>query len=67
VTPFAFAIGADGRVRSKGLCGDPIRLRDLLAMAGFDEAARAMEPAAEAYIDEHDQRRKAHDGKAGVR
>ncbi len=42
VTPFAFVIGADGRVLAKGLCNDPGRLRDLLAAGGVDEAAAAV-------------------------
>lgn len=36
VTPFAFVIGADGRIRAKALCSDPSRLRALLASAGLD-------------------------------
>lgn len=39
VTPFAFVIGADGRVLAKGLCNDPVRLRELLSAGGLDEAA----------------------------
>jgi AhpC/TSA family len=37
VTPFAFVVGADGRVLAKGLCSEPLMLRDLLAAAGLDE------------------------------
>lgn len=44
VTPFAFVIGPDGRVLAKGLCSDPVRLRELLAAAGEDAAAVALEP-----------------------
>lgn len=39
VTPFAFVIGSDGRVRSKGLCSDPLMLRDLLESAGLPDSA----------------------------
>ena len=42
VTPFAFVIGADGRVLAKGLCNDPGRLRDLMAAGGVEEAATAI-------------------------
>ncbi|HYZ78291.1 MAG TPA: redoxin family protein [Gaiellaceae bacterium] len=35
VTPFAFVIGEDGRVRAKGLCNDPLRIRELLDAAGL--------------------------------
>jgi hypothetical protein len=44
VTPFAFVIGPDGRILAKGLCSDPARLRDLLAVAGEDDAAAVLEP-----------------------
>jgi hypothetical protein len=37
VTPFAFVVGSDGRVLSKGLCSEPVMVRDLLAAAGLDE------------------------------
>jgi AhpC/TSA family len=37
VTPFAFVVGSDGRVLAKGLCSEPLMLRDLLAAAGLDE------------------------------
>jgi hypothetical protein len=36
VTPFAFVIGDDGRVRAKGLCNDPLRIRELLDAAGLE-------------------------------
>ncbi|MDQ3986050.1 MAG: TlpA family protein disulfide reductase [Actinomycetota bacterium] len=39
VTPFAFVIGEDGVVRAKGLCSDPLMLRDLLAAGGLDEVS----------------------------
>lgn len=42
VTPFAFVIGVDGRIRAKGLCSDPSRLRALLSSAGLGEAAAAI-------------------------
>lgn len=42
VTPFAFVIGADGRVLAKGLCSDPERLRALLDAAGVDDVAAAV-------------------------
>lgn len=42
VTPFAFVIGADGRVLAKGLCNDPNRLQELLVAGGLDAEARAM-------------------------
>jgi methylamine dehydrogenase accessory protein MauD len=65
VTPFAFALGSDRVVRAKGLCGDPIRLRELLAMAGFDRAARSLDADAEEYIAQR-QAVTASNGKAGV-
>jgi hypothetical protein len=37
VTPFAFVVGRDGTVLSKGLCSEPLMVRDLLAAAGLDE------------------------------
>jgi hypothetical protein len=37
VTPFAFVVGADGRVLSKGLCSEPLMVRDLFAAAGLDD------------------------------
>jgi hypothetical protein len=37
VTPFAFIVGADGKVLAKGLCSEPLMLRDLLAAAGLDQ------------------------------
>lgn len=43
VTPFCFVLGEDGRVQAKGLCSDPFKVRDLLATAGFAEAADQME------------------------
>jgi peroxiredoxin len=39
VTPFAFVVGNDGLVRSKGLCSDPLMLRDLLESAGLVDSA----------------------------
>ena len=42
VTPFAFVIGADGRVLAKGLCSDPDRLQALLVAAGSDDIAAAV-------------------------
>lgn len=44
VTPFAFVIGEDGRVRAKGLCNNPARLHDLLAAGGFETAASVVAP-----------------------
>jgi hypothetical protein len=43
VTPFAFVIGADGRVHAKGSCGHRSALRRLLVTGGLDEAARVVE------------------------
>lgn len=40
VTPFAFVIGKDGRVLAKGLCNDPVRLRELLAAGGLEAESR---------------------------
>jgi hypothetical protein len=65
VTPFAFAIGPERTVRAKGLCGDPIRLREMLAMAGFDRAARSLDAEVEAYIEQREAV-AASNGKAGV-
>jgi thiol-disulfide isomerase/thioredoxin len=45
VTPFAFVIGTDGRILSKGLCGDPVRLRRVLDVGGLVDAADLLEPA----------------------
>jgi peroxiredoxin len=42
VTPFAFVIGEDGRVRAKGLCNSPLRLHDLLAAGGLETAAEVV-------------------------
>lgn len=39
VTPFAFVLGSDSRVRAKGLCSDPLMLRDLLEAAGLEDSA----------------------------
>jgi len=40
VTPFAFVIGPDRRVRAKGLCSDPLRLSELLAQGGLAQASQ---------------------------
>ncbi len=45
VTPFAFMIGKDGRILSKGLCNTPIRLRHLLSSAGLDISVELLQPA----------------------
>jgi peroxiredoxin len=42
VTPFAFVVGPDGLVRAKGLCSDPMMLRDLLEAAGLPHGANAI-------------------------
>lgn len=42
VTPFGFVIGADGRVLSKGLCGDASRLKELFNAAGLSELANSV-------------------------
>ena len=42
VTPFAFVVGADGLVRAKGLCSDPMMLRDLLEAAGLPDSANVV-------------------------
>jgi peroxiredoxin len=42
VTPFAFVIGEDGRVRAKGLCDNAVRLHDLLEAGGMEAAARVV-------------------------
>jgi thiol-disulfide isomerase/thioredoxin len=42
VTPFAFVIGNDGRIRAKGLSSDPYRLRDLLQQGGSEAASRSI-------------------------
>ena len=39
VTPFAFVVGADGRILAKGLCSDATRLRNLLLAGGLEEEA----------------------------
>lgn len=54
VTPFAFVVGADGRIYAKGLCDDALRLRDLLFTGGLDEAAVALE------VSERPQARDEH-------
>jgi methylamine dehydrogenase accessory protein MauD len=43
VSPFAFVVGEDGRVRSKGLCSDANRLHGLLVAAGEDGSAAFLE------------------------
>jgi thiol-disulfide isomerase/thioredoxin len=47
VTPFAFVVGEDGRIRAKGLSSDPYRLRDLLHQGGSEEASRSVRPPEE--------------------
>jgi thiol-disulfide isomerase/thioredoxin len=47
VTPFAFVIGADGRILSKGLCSDPLRLRRVLDLGGLADEATVLDPAIE--------------------
>ena len=42
VTPFAFVVGSDGLVRAKGLCSDPMMLRDLLEAGGLPHGANAI-------------------------
>ena len=42
VTPFAFVVGEDAIVRAKGLCSDPLMLRDLLVAGGLDEISEDM-------------------------
>lgn len=42
VTPFAFVVGGDGLVRAKGLCSDPMMLRDLLEAAGLPDSANVV-------------------------
>lgn len=46
VTPFAFVVSPDGRIRAKGLCSDPSRLRALLTTGGLHEAAALVVPMA---------------------
>jgi len=40
VTPFAFVIGEDGRVRAKGLCNSVSRIHDLLEAGGMEALAQ---------------------------
>jgi hypothetical protein len=47
VTPFAFVIGADGRVYSKGPCGHPDALKHLLTSGGVGDAAVLLDPSVE--------------------
>jgi thiol-disulfide isomerase/thioredoxin len=47
VTPFAFVIGADGRILSKGLCSDPLRLRRVLELGGLENEAAMLDPSIE--------------------
>jgi hypothetical protein len=47
VTPFAFVIGDDQRIRAKGLCGTPIRLKELLAAGGLEDTAARLDPLIE--------------------
>lgn len=42
VTPFAFVVGGDGLIRAKGLCSDPMMLRDLLEAGGLPHGANAV-------------------------
>jgi len=43
VSPFAFVVDRDGRIRAKGLCTDPFRLRDLLDAGGLADIARRLD------------------------
>jgi thiol-disulfide isomerase/thioredoxin len=47
VTPFAFVIGADRRILSKGLCSDPMRLRRVLDLGGLENEAAVLDPSIE--------------------
>jgi hypothetical protein len=47
VTPFGFVVGPDGRVLSKGLCGDAARLGNLLHAAGLEGAAAVVQARAQ--------------------
>lgn len=62
VTPFAFVIDTNHRIRAKGLCGDAVRLRELLLAAGLAEAASVMEPAINATKRELEARAVAGSG-----
>lgn len=42
VTPFAFVVDGDGRIRAKGLCSDPIRLRRILIAGDAPSAAEVV-------------------------
>lgn len=42
VTPFGFLVDPDARVVAKGLCAGPVRLAEMLAMAGMDDLAKAL-------------------------
>jgi len=46
-TPFAFMIGKDGLIRSKGLCNTTSRLRQLLSSVGKEVSRDALESAPE--------------------
>lgn len=45
VTPFAFIVGADGRVRNKGVCGSGAKLQRLLEGGGLGTAASGVRAA----------------------
>lgn len=47
VTPFAFMIGKDGLIRSKGLCNTTSRLRQLLSSVGKEVSRELVESASE--------------------
>lgn len=47
VTPFAFVVGDDRRIRAKGLCGDDGRLSELFRSAGLPRVADPVERAAD--------------------
>ncbi len=47
VTPFAFMVAKDGRIRAKGLCNTTGRLRRLLASVGVEVSSELLQPAAE--------------------
>ncbi|HET9849853.1 MAG TPA: TlpA disulfide reductase family protein [Candidatus Dormibacteraeota bacterium] len=43
VSPFGFVLGADGRIRSKGLCSDAVRFRELLSSGGLENVAHSLD------------------------
>ena len=51
VTPFAFLVGDDGSILSKGLCSSPVMLQNLLVAGGKEAPAELLEPSIQVLRD----------------